>query len=554
MEIYVLFYLCIFPMAMHDKYFDILKFRFRLFWIPTLVFTLVFMIIGLYQLNLVKKPHRTESVKSASESGHKESAHAVAEKTTWQKIKGKFTEYRAQGKITNTDIWFTLLFLEMGVSTLLAPYKYEALWGSRGRYQGFVLWTMFYAAYILITRYYRYKNWHLLLILIFSLGPCILGIIQFFTFDPFDFFSHTDPKYRYIYASTIGNINTYSAYTAMMLAMSTVTFVLAKNSRTEILSSLIMLIHCFAHVMSISDNTVLSTAALFGVLPFLTWKNTKQFIKTLFSLTIFILAMIVSGAIYQTGMMTMNQDGKSLLISIGCTSFAKLILAIMIFTIMVLSVACMNKKEHYIDKMPFYLCKIWGILLGLAFAVGIAVLIYANIPSNSLTIAKLPYSLQKILVFNDNWGTGRGLGWRLGFQYYFGDSTLTQKLFGNGLDTYYIIMMDRYKNIMRSEAYGIFDNAHNEYIEYLMTIGAAGLVVYLLMIVNAVKAGFRKQESHFIAMTTAVFVYLIQASVNIAVPIITPIFIIFLSISSGKNIESIESNLVIQKVRQLNKE
>jgi len=532
MEIYVLFYLCIFPMAMHDKYFDILKFRFQLFWIPTLLFTLVFIIIGIYRMNLVRKLHRTESVKSSSESDHKESAHAVAAKTTWQKIKGKFTEYRAQGKITNTDIWFTLLFLEMGVSTLLAPYKYEALWGSRGRYQGFVLWTMFYAAYILITRFYKYKKWHLTLILIFSLGPCVLGIVQFFTFDPFDFFSHTEPQYRYIYASTIGNINTYSAYTGMMLALSTVTFVLAKDRKTEILSGIIMVVHCFAHIMSISDNTVLSTAALFSILPILTWKSTKQFIKTIFSLAILLFAMIISGMIYQTGMMTMNQYGNSLLISIGCISFAKWILILLLFTIA--AILYIRKKGQNINNIISKLRKVWIVMLIVGLITSCGVLIYANIPSNSVVISKLPYALQKILIFNDNWGTGRGLSWRLGFQYYLGDSTLAQKIFGNGLDTYYIIMMDRYKNIMRNEAYGIFDNAHNEYIEYLMTIGADGLILYLLMIVNAVKAGFSKQESPFIAMTTAVFVYLMQASVNIAVPIITPIFIIFLSISSGK--------------------
>ena len=43
MTIYVLFYLCIFPLATHDKYFDILDFRFKLYWIPTFIYGIFFL-------------------------------------------------------------------------------------------------------------------------------------------------------------------------------------------------------------------------------------------------------------------------------------------------------------------------------------------------------------------------------------------------------------------------------------------------------------------------------------------------------------------------------
>ena len=533
MEIYVLFYLCIFPMAMHNKYFDILKFRFRLFWIPTLVFTLVFIVIGLYRFNLARKLHRLESVKSSSKSNHQESTHAAAAKTTWQRIKTKFTEFRAQRKITNTDIWFTLLFLEMGVSTLLAPYKYEAIWGNRGRYQGFLLWALFYAAYLMVTRFYQYKERHIYIILFFSLAPCVLGIIQFFTYDPFDFFSHTDAKYRYIYASTIGNINTYSAYTAMMMALSTVLFTISKDKKLEITAGILMLIHMFAHVMSISDNTILSTAALFAALPFLAWKEDSTFIKSICSSLIFLLAMIVTGGIYQTGMMTMNQYGESILIAIGCMPIAKLAFAVLILLVILFIIIKKKKGKLMNEKGYAKIRKIWMALLIIGFVTVIGIFIYANAPSNAEKIQSLPYQYQKVLILNDQWGTGRIFVWRLAFQYYFGDSTIIQKIFGNGLDTLYILMMDRYRKEMIAHPYGIYDNVHNEYIEYLMTIGIVGLIFYLGLIITALKTGFYKKNKVCIACTTAALLYIVQAAVNIPVPIVTPIFILLFSIGNS---------------------
>ena len=50
MTIYVLFYLCVFPLATHDKYFDILDFRFKLYWIPTLIYGILFLVLGILYL------------------------------------------------------------------------------------------------------------------------------------------------------------------------------------------------------------------------------------------------------------------------------------------------------------------------------------------------------------------------------------------------------------------------------------------------------------------------------------------------------------------------
>ena len=138
-----------------------------------------------------------------------------------------------------------------------------------------------------------------------------------------------------------------------------------------------------------------------------------------------------------------------------------------------------------------------------------------------------PY--RNILIFSDTWGTGRGINWRFAWEYFTKDASLLKKLIGYGPDTYYIITMDRYKHAMRDAGYGIFDSAHNEYIEYLTTIGILGTLAYLGVIVTSLRQTLKNPKNRFaIACGFAVLAYAVQAIVNIAIPITTPILMILL--------------------------
>ena len=107
MTIYVLFYLCIFPLATHDKYFDILKFRFQLYWIPTLIYGILFLVLGI--LYLISDKRRNGGALTAK----------LRENLKWNVLKRK---------LTKTDICFIALIFIMTLSVIFADYQYEALW------------------------------------------------------------------------------------------------------------------------------------------------------------------------------------------------------------------------------------------------------------------------------------------------------------------------------------------------------------------------------------------------------------------------------------------
>ena len=81
------------------------------------------------------------------------------------------------------------------------------------------------------------------------------------------------------------------------------------------------------------------------------------------------------------------------------------------------------------------------------------------------------------------------------------------------------------------DKYGeIYDSAHNEYLNYLLCEGLIGLISYLGTFISALIIGFKNMKDNPLILPTfmAVIAYMVQAVVNIAIPITTPIFFTFM--------------------------
>ena len=90
-----------------------------------------------------------------------------------------------------------------------------------------------------------------------------------------------------------------------------------------------------------------------------------------------------------------------------------------------------------------------------------------------------------------------------------------------------------------------YDSVHNEYLQYLFTIGPIGLAAYLMIIISSVTAAFRialrimKGAAHtgerinapyLWAMGYLLICYSTQAVVNITVPLVAPLVWMFVMI------------------------
>ena len=525
MAIYVLFYLCVFPLATHEKYFDILDFRFKLYWIPTLIYGIIFLVLAICYLISDK---------------HSNGGALIA------KLKEKLKRNVLKTKLTKTDICFIALIFIMILSVVFADYQYEAILGSLGRFNGLVLWLMFFIAYWLVTRFYHFKKWHLYAYLIAACLPEIWGITDFFLLDLFHFHEGAAANYIYTFASSVGNINTYTNMVALHLGTSAALLVLARGKWETILAGISLIIASFAIIMGISDNGILAAGAVFAFLPFVAWEFRQNIVRYFIALSMFVTGIIVTAQL-TIGRATMADcDGGSVFVTIGKTT-AGITLMIALWALTVILMLVFRKATVQEEKSTRCAKRGWAILVALGMVIVLAVFIDANMGNHSDIWA--PY--QNILIFSDTWGTGRGINWRFAWEYFTKDASFLKRLIGYGPDTYYIITMDRYKHAMRDAGYGIFDSAHNEYIEYLTTIGILGTLAYLGVIVTSLRQMFKKPKNRFaVACGFAVLAYAVQAIVNIAIPITTPILMMLLYAGISISKESADDKTEIGKTEK----
>lgn len=522
MTIYVLFYLCVFPLATHDKYFDILDFRFKLYWIPTLIYGLVFLVLGMFYLFSDKR--RNGGTLTAK----------LKENIKWSVLKTK---------LTKTDICFIALIFIMTLSVLFADYQYEALWGSRGRFNGLVLWLLFFIAYGLVTRFYHFRKWHLYAYLIAACLPEIWGMTDFFLVDIFGFHKDAAPAYIYTFASSVGNINTYTNMVALHLGASVALSVFAKDKREIIISGIAVLTSSFAIVMGNSDSGLLAFAAVFAFLPFAGWTSRRNISRYFVVLSVFVTAVIIT-AHMTVGRPTMiDNDGGSILIKIGKT---KAILGFMMLLwglTAVLYLRFRMKKDEQEKQTVRYARKIWVLL----FVVGIVAVLAVLIDANTGNHPEIWEPYKSALIFDDAWGNGRGMIWRFAWEFFTQKSTILDKLIGNGPDTFFIITMDYFKKAMKAGGI-IFDSVHNEYLECLVTIGILGTIAYIATLVTSLKQMLgNAKNAYAIACGIAVLAYAVQAIVNIAIPITMPILMMLLYV--GINISSAATDCKTEMVK-----
>ena len=505
MTIYVLFYLCVFPLATHDKYFDILDFRFKLYWIPTFCVGILFLILGLIYLI-------TDKVSNGGTLTAK-----LKENLKWNVLKTK---------LTKTDICFIALIFIMTLSVIFADYQYEALWGSRGRFNGLVLWLMFFIAYGLVTRFYHFKKWHLYAYLIAACLPEIWGITDFFMLDLLHFHVGGAAEYIYTFVSSVGNINTYTNMVALHFGASITLFVLSDCKCEKLLTFVAVVISSFAIVMGISDNGLLAAGAIFAFLPFVAWTSRQHIIRFFVTFSIFATSVLVTAYLTTQHATIAVADGGSVLVTIGKTKvFMLLTAALWLFTMVIAAMFHRKKSDEQEGKTARAARRIWLALFIVAVVAVIAVLVDAN----SGRHPEIWEAYKNVLIFSDTWGTGRGINWRFAWEFFTEKSSFLDKLIGNGPDTYYIITMDNFKHLMKDAGYGIFDSAHNEYLECLVTIGVLGTIAYIGMLATSLRQMLKNRKNVYaVACGFAILAYAVQAVVNIAIPITTPIFMILL--------------------------
>ena len=514
--VFVFVILTIFPLYTHNAYFDILGARYIFFKVWAILLCAILAMLGILYIVLDLQNQ------ASSPTALKRFIDAFKPKN-WKKY------------FIITDLFFIIMIISMTISTIFSNFKEEAFFGIAGRYQGLECWIMYFIAYIAITRTFKYKRLYLDFAILAGAFASIWGILDFFWLDPFHFFIGVSESQKSMFASSIGNLNTYTNYTIMIFALAATLYILEKNNLKAIFYLIFSLIASIGTICGFSDNAVLGFFGFYVIIPFFILKDRKKLIRYLITIDVLFLSIFI---FYIALQFPHNGYQGSFFIDLSNVSIARY--AFIPFTIMIVILYLIFKKFGPIDKpLPKAILLVYMALLLIGFALVTYIILDMNVFKQHVELwSKIPSSHQ--LIFDDNWGTHRGHNWRIAFTNYTQNFSLFQRLFGYGPDTYLIISERTFYEEMVSRYGEVYDSAHNEYINYLMCEGLIGLISYLGIFISGIVTSLKKMNKNvfILAPIMAVIVYMVQAVVNIAIPITTPIFFTFLYISVAAYFEN----------------
>ncbi len=496
----------VFPLIYDDGYANILATKYRYYWGFVVGLLSICLILSLIMMAIDIMEHRGSHVKAL---------FSRLQPKHWKET------------FCFADAAVIVFWIILVISTLQSDYFYEAFWGNEGRYTGLFLLTLYISVYFLVSRFWNMKGWVLELFLCTGMIMCLIGITDYFQMDVLGFRGPRGllAEESAMYTSTVGNINTYTAYAALLMAMSGAMFITAKKSSKIIWYYLCMVISFFAIITGCSDNAYLALGAFFGILPLVVFKTRTGIKRYLLMLATFFSVIQIIDWINQSFSETVI--GLDSLFRI-IVNFGGLIYVVVLLWLIAAGIYYYDKRAGFVkEKAHPIFVKLWLGIIIITLVIVCGVFVDANFMGNSERYA----GVGNYLVFNDNWGTNRGYIWRKAVELY-RDFTPMHKLFGYGPDTFGILTTNEFRWEMLNTTSQIFDNVHNEYLQYFVTIGPIGLIVYITFLLSAMVHMLRRitVNPYIIGCSFAVICYAVQALVNLNLPIATPIMWLLLSI------------------------
>ncbi len=537
-DIYVLLILVGQMLVYDDFYFNILQAKYHYYCACTLGLLVIFALYGLVKLQPLKI--------------------AQWHKIWPPKIKAWLKGKRFWNIFSSTDVMVVLFIAAAIISTMLSPFLYESFWGNEGRYVGTFFLLLNTAVYFCVSRCYKVKGWHIQMFLLSGMAMCLFGISDYFSLDLLHFKENIDPGQYTSFTSFIGNINTFTACVAMVMAMAGVLFATCDSVVELVWYGVCVVIAYLAIITGQSDNAYLALMAFFGFLPLYLFRKRRGFCRYLLLIALFFTTL-------QAVAWTQVQYPSAIRLSgifrvvTGTEKLPEIVRIVWILAIAAYAVYAVDltvrrfwkrsgsgtaktapqaapKKNLQLgtaapQRKPAWIARAWWIVI----AAAVAVIAYAVYDATIAGHADRYGVLQQYVQFQDSWGTHRGYIWRIAVEDY-KTFDLPQKVFGYGPDTFDIITRINNYEEMVSLYNERFDSVHNELLQIFVTIGPVGLITYLGILVtaawNAVKRNL--ENPYIIGAVFAVACYTVQSVVNISQPIATPVMWLLLCIAMAQ--------------------
>lgn len=383
-------------------------------------------------------------------------------------------------KISVTD-WFVIgYFLVVVISYLLSPYRESAWWGSDGWNMGLFSQLVFIGIYFTVSRFFEVKKTHIYMFCIISGIVFFLGVINRFGIDPLNM--HDGQGIAPSFLSTLGQPTWYSSFLCTVFPIGLYMFWNSDDIKESIAFGIYMFIGFSTMVTQNSDSAYIAMVLMMLGLFCFSFSSNKKLIRfveiCVIALTAFkfmgLLQILFADRVFELDTLSrmMSQSSLTLILWLA----AIILLAVML---VLNNKGKLNVKRF--KKVPSIVCAIL-ICLFVLFLILIVCVTTGNIPESLNSLRDNSY-----LNFNDGWGNMRGTNWKHAIKL-IGKSSFLGRLFGCGPDCYEQFLYQNYKAEMDIfwGANARLSNAHNEWLNTLVTLGLFGFITYVGIFISKI--------------------------------------------------------------------
>lgn len=440
-------------------------------------------------------------------------------------------DFRHKKKSLTLTELAVLIFIGASVlSFILSSYREMSWVGAEGWFMGLMTMLLIAAVYFGISRMWKYSGAVWIGFTVGSVIVYILGICNRFSFYPIPF-SIVAPEF----ISTLGNINWFSGYFAVMWPIGACMFLFSDSNRIRVVSGIYTAIAFGAGVTQGSSSVFLSFIAVFYILLLVIMGRWDVYGKkwlqlaAIWCLTCQIIRII---RIILPGRYNYSTDNLCAKVTGSSFSILLLLLIILLYFTSKSQKTCaiMNNRvfKRVIAAIPIVGIIVYFLLLS----------VNTLRPGGFLGLGGNSY-----FVFDQAWGNERGATWGTGFEL-FSRMNLWQKLFGVGPDGFSEYL---YSHPDIVTGFGdlfngaILRNSHNEWLTMLINTGIAGMVSYAAIFVTVISRYIRKGAVSHIFYIPAVcaFSYAIHNMVSFGQVLNMPLLFIIMGI--GESYEAKET-------------
>lgn len=448
-----------YPLIMHDKYFDITVTKYRAFYIALCIYA-VLMVLAVLVDVLGRNVSTGHGQRSSG--GNVDVSEGAAHGNGFI---GRLRRFIDLHKIMAMDIFMTGFVLANVLAFFMSGNKAAAYTGEEGRRCGLQFVLLAFFLYVCMARYCRIRRYVAVIFMLSGSFVGVVGICQFMGYDFLGLREGLMQSIRNVYISTFGNIDIFASFLCVLVPAAAGAYISVSGNERIVIRICAMITVFIGTGAVIISNANLAYAGVGGAMIVAwIWASYRGRIREFADVCL----VMACGVLAISIMLGRTDNGYSELD--GLSYFVSDSRMVWIVSVVVLVVwAAIRLASKWTVK--FRGKAALAVSVGVSLAGIVAVVIYAA------------HNHMCIFSFEDSWGNYRGFVWRRLMEAY-RDFSVPQRLFGYGNESVKSIMIDRYYDDMMNAVGVIYDNAHNEYLQYLITTGIFGAVSYVGLLVT----------------------------------------------------------------------